>query len=96
MDMEARTNLKRTPETKAVCTRWYLPGGYDVHHARVLVMFFDDVGDAQAYADYWRMPPEMADFQTIERYDLLLARGSKNYADYKQRYFADFGANDEN
>ena len=84
----------RDAETKFVVGRWYIPGGYDYGAACPVDIFFANKDDADAYAKSYEMPPEMASAFPIARHDAIIAKCSKNYRDYKKRYYSDFAPED--
>lgn len=88
---EHNGSTTRTAGSKFVVHRWYIPGGYQYDLARPIDVFFDEEKDAQAYAKEYEMPPEMSGMLTIAQHDYILAKCSKNYRDYKKRYYEDFG-----
>lgn len=90
MSVESKGSSHRTENSKFVVSRWHIPGGCGYHAARVIVRFFDNEEDAKAYEAAWKYPPEMADMYPIAMHDDIIAQASKNYADYKKRFYRDF------
>lgn len=80
----------RTPQSKFVVSRWYIPGGCEYDQAKALHIFFDTEEDAQAYATEFQYPPEMADYYPISKYETIIANCCRGYREYKKRHHADF------
>lgn len=89
-EKECNGSQYRTDTTKFVVSRWYIPGGYQYDSARNIDIFFDTEEDATKYAKEYEMPPEMSSLWPIDKHDDLTARVSKNYREYKKRFWRDF------
>jgi hypothetical protein len=65
--MTTEYTLELQPDTVALVSYWYIPGGTEYDKAQVRIRFYADIEDAKRFADQNAMPPEMADLVPISK-----------------------------
>lgn len=69
--VRAYSTKERVATATHVVSYWWLPGGYDVVHARVCFAFFDNEQEAQQFTKRYEGRPHMASLMTRAEWEKI-------------------------